>query len=280
MLQRFVALIQTKYCSEASTAATMVQVRTRRVERDKQNPNNSSEEEDVGEFGHIVYSPENLTHPQRSSPDWGALAASQQSRPVNFDPYFLDPHRAFGNTLLGDLGGGNNGRSIDFIEDDDFADNLQGDDGVFHQTTVALSPRLVRAYCGNVSRTPRDVVCRPAPDAFNPCEDLMGNWWLRAAVWVVVVAAVLGNSAVLVVLLSSRFRMTVPKFLMCNLALADLIMGIYLLLIAAMDAVSIGAYFNHAIDWQEGKRIIFFCSSYLFFTLRVDFLSFIRPFHE
>jgi hypothetical protein len=69
----------------------------------------------------------------------------------------------------------------------------------------------------------------------------------------VAIAALVGNLSVLLVLLSSRFRMTVPKFLMCNLALADLCMGIYLLLIASMDARSIGIYFNHAIDWQSGK---------------------------
>jgi hypothetical protein len=34
-------------------------------------------------------------------------------------------------------------------------------------------------------------------------------------------------------------------------------MGIYLLLIASMDARSIGAYFNHAIDWQSGQYLYF-----------------------
>lgn len=130
--------------------------------------------------------------------------------------------------------------------------NPDGADGVFHQRTVSLNQRLIQAYCGNLSRSPRDVSCHPEPDAFNPCEDLMGNWGLRGAVWLVAVAALVGNLAVLLVLLSSHFRMTVPKFLMCNLALADLCMGIYLLLIACMDARSIGAYFNHAIDWQRG----------------------------
>lgn len=61
----------------------------------------------------------------------------------------------------------------------------------------------------------------------------MGNMVLRVAVWFVVVAAVFGNLAVLLVLLSSR--LTVSKFLMCNLAFADLCMGAYLLLIAAED---------------------------------------------
>lgn len=123
---------------------------------------------------------------------------------------------------------------------------------VVFQSNVTLRGK-VHALCGNLSKNYRDVVCYPAPDAFNPCEDLMGNWGLRCAVWLVAVAALVGNLAVLLVLLSSRFRMTVPKFLMCNLALADLCMGIYLLLIACMDARSIGAYFNHAIDWQSGQ---------------------------
>ena len=50
----------------------------------------------------------------------------------------------------------------------------------------------------------------------------------------------------------SRFRMTVSKFLMCNLAFADLCMGLYLLLIAVEDVTTVGRYFNHAIQWQHG----------------------------
>ncbi|KAF4522240.1 hypothetical protein B566_EDAN009084 [Ephemera danica] len=245
-----VADIQTKYCAEGSTASNLVQFRSGRVERSHvaeeettstTTTTTKTDDDDMGVFGHVVYSPDNLTHPLRPSPDWGALAASQQTRPDNFDPYYQDPHRTFSDVDEG---------RYSFKGDDDVTMNMRDLGGVFHPA-VTVSPRLVQVYCGNISRTPRDVVCRPIPDAFNPCEDLMGNWWLRVAVWVVVVAAVLGNLAVLLVLLSSKFRMTVPKFLMCNLALADLCMGTYLLLIAAMDARSIGAYFNYAIDWQE-----------------------------
>uniref|UniRef100_A0A1S4KN56 Uncharacterized protein n=2 Tax=Ixodes scapularis TaxID=6945 RepID=A0A1S4KN56_IXOSC len=96
----------------------------------------------------------------------------------------------------------------------------------------------------------RQVQCFPAPDAFNPCEDVMGTEILRVAVWFVVVAAVTGNLAVILVLLSGR--MSVSKFLMCNLAFADLCMGAYLLLIAAEDLHTSGQYFNHAILWQHG----------------------------
>lgn len=114
----------------------------------------------------------------------------------------------------------------------------------------------LQALCGNLTKNYYEVECTPSPDAFNPCEDIMGNWGLRIAVWLVSISALFGNMTVLLVLLSSRFRMTVPKFLMCNLAIADLCMGIYLILIAIMDARSIGDYFNHAIDWQNGLYVI------------------------
>ncbi|XP_016659101.1 lutropin-choriogonadotropic hormone receptor-like [Acyrthosiphon pisum] len=129
-------------------------------------------------------------------------------------------------------------------------ENFIGDE-MFHTGDVTVGTK-VDVICGNVSKNYLEVKCYPAPDAFNPCEDLMGNWTLRVAVWIVAVAALLGNMAVLFVLLSSRFRLTVPKFLMCNLAMADFCMGLYLLLIAVMDARSIGQYFNHAIFWQRG----------------------------
>ncbi|KAJ8944702.1 hypothetical protein NQ314_009409 [Rhamnusium bicolor] len=98
------------------------------------------------------------------------------------------------------------------------------------------------------------VKCHPAPDAFNPCEDLMGNWALRIPVWFISLSAVIGNLFVVIVIATSHFRLTVSKFLMCNLAVADLCIGIHLLLIAVVDACSIGVYFNSAIDWQEGKQ--------------------------
>jgi thyrotropin receptor len=91
----------------------------------------------------------------------------------------------------------------DIGSSDGFASE-SGSDGVFHQAPGSQAPHLVQAYCGNLSRALRDVKCSPTPDAFNPCEDLMGNWWLRVSSWLVVLAAVFGNLAVLVVLLSSR----------------------------------------------------------------------------
>ncbi|XP_072526855.1 lutropin-choriogonadotropic hormone receptor-like [Salminus brasiliensis] len=94
--------------------------------------------------------------------------------------------------------------------------------------------------------------CTPEPDAFNPCEDLLGYGFLRSITWIITVFALLGNLAVLIVLLSSHQKLTVSRFLMCNLAFADLCMGLYLLLIALVDYRSSQEYYNHATDWQTG----------------------------
>ncbi|KAG7308391.1 hypothetical protein JYU34_005588 [Plutella xylostella] len=110
----------------------------------------------------------------------------------------------------------------------------------------------VFAECGNLSLSRRQVECTPQPDALNPCEDVMGWAWLRASVWFVVAAAVVGNLAVLLVLLSNHNELTVPRFLMCHLALADLFTGLYLFMLAVVDLRSYGEFFNYAYDWQYG----------------------------
>nr|AGS55587.1 luteinizing hormone/choriogonadotropin receptor [Anoplopoma fimbria] len=96
------------------------------------------------------------------------------------------------------------------------------------------------------------VKCTPKPDAFNPCEDLLGFPFLRCLTWIITVFAVTGNLAVLAMLLIGHHKLTISRFLMCNLAFADLCMGLYLMLIAFMDYLSRHEYYNHATDWQTG----------------------------
>ncbi|CAN9507646.1 unnamed protein product [Ophioblennius macclurei] len=114
-----------------------------------------------------------------------------------------------------------------------------------------------------------EVSCAPVPDAFNPCEDIMGFSFLRATVWFVSLLAVVGNVVVLLVLLTSHYKLSVSRFLMCHLAFADLCMGIYLLLIASVDLHTRAEYFNHAIDWQTGPG----CGLAGFFTVFASELS-------
>ena len=92
----------------------------------------------------------------------------------------------------------------------------------------------------------------------------MGYVWLRIIVWFVVVTAMLGNLIVLIVTLSSKHKLTVPKFLMCNLTTADFFLGFYLLSLAAYDYYTRGVYFNYAITWQYeiGCNLVGFLSTF------------------
>ncbi|NXX69830.1 LSHR protein, partial [Spizella passerina] len=116
---------------------------------------------------------------------------------------------------------------------------------------------------------PKVLTCTPEPDAFNPCEDILGYSFLRVLIWFINILAIAGNLTVLLVLLTSHYKLTVPRFLMCNLSFADLCMGLYLLLIASVDAHTSGQYYNHAIDWQTGTG----CSTAGFFTVFASELS-------
>ncbi|XP_055479057.1 lutropin-choriogonadotropic hormone receptor [Psammomys obesus] len=117
--------------------------------------------------------------------------------------------------------------------------------------------------------SPKALQCAPEPDAFNPCEDIVGYAFLRVLIWLINILAILGNLTVLLVLLTSRYKLTVPRFLMCNLSFADFCMGLYLLLIASVDSQTKGQYYNHAIDWQTGSG----CSAAGFFTVFASELS-------
>ncbi|NXO09436.1 TSHR protein, partial [Oriolus oriolus] len=114
-----------------------------------------------------------------------------------------------------------------------------------------------------------DIICTPEPDEFNPCEDIMGYRFLRIVVWFVNLLAILGNIFVLFILLTSHYKLTVPRFLMCNLAFADFCMGLYLLLIASVDLHTRSEYYNHAIEWQTGPG----CNTAGFFTVFASELS-------
>ncbi|TNN50371.1 Lutropin-choriogonadotropic hormone receptor [Liparis tanakae] len=118
-------------------------------------------------------------------------------------------------------------------------------------------------------KIPSVVKCTPTPDEFNPCEDLLGFPFLRWLTWIITVFAVIGNLAVLAMLLISHRKLTISRFLMCNLAFADLCMGLYLMLIAFMDHLAGDEYYNHATDWQTGPG----CGAAGFLTVFASELS-------
>lgn len=94
------------------------------------------------------------------------------------------------------------------------------------------------------------IQCLPMPGPFLPCADLFDWWTLRCGVWVVFLLALLGNGTVVFVLIFARSKMDVPRFLVCNLAVADFFMGIYLCILAIVDASTLGEFRMFAIPWQ------------------------------
>ncbi|KAM9646682.1 thyrotropin receptor [Trichechus inunguis] len=133
------------------------------------------------------------------------------------------------------------------------------------ETLLAFDSHYDYTVCGDNE----DIMCTPKSDEFNPCEDIMGYKFLRIMVWFVSLLALLGNVFVLLILLTSHYKLTVPRFLMCNLAFADFCMGMYLLLIASVDLYTQSEYYNHAIDWQTGPG----CNTAGFFTVFASELS-------
>lgn len=92
--------------------------------------------------------------------------------------------------------------------------------------------------------------CTPEPDPFFPCDELMEFVPLRVGVWLVFLLALLGNAAVIAVIFVSKTKMDVSRFLICNLAFADLCMGVYLGLLAIVDLSTRGNFKKFAVEWQ------------------------------
>ncbi|KAG8291160.1 hypothetical protein J6590_067597 [Homalodisca vitripennis] len=134
----------------------------------------------------------------------------------------------------------------------------------------------------------RNISCLPPPDEFSSCEDLMSNMVLRLCVWLLAGVATVGN--VLVIVWRTRYSHCnqVHSFLITNLALGDLIMGSYLLLIALVDCYYRGVYFIHDSAWRSSRLCALagflstFSSELSVFTLTVitldRFLVIIFPF--
>ncbi|XP_063072995.1 follicle-stimulating hormone receptor [Engraulis encrasicolus] len=130
-------------------------------------------------------------------------------------------------------------------------------------------PNISASFWRDHCQRQEKVKCLPTPDEFNPCEDIMGRTYLRVLIWVICVLAIVGNAVVLLVLLTSRYKLTVPRFLICHLAFADLCMGVYLMIIASVDIYTRSHYYNYSIDWQTGVG----CRVAGFFTVFASELS-------
>lgn len=117
--------------------------------------------------------------------------------------------------------------------------------------------------------------CLPAADEFSSCEDLMSNLVLRVCIWILGFVALVGNTFVILwrSIYSSKNKM--HSFLIVNLGLGDLLMGVYLLIVAAVDVQYRGVYSAYELVWKNSFLCQFagfistFSSELSVFTLTV-----------
>ena len=100
----------------------------------------------------------------------------------------------------------------------------------------------------------RNVYCSPQPDPLNPCDNLMDPMFLRVAIWAIWVIALLGNGTVLFVAIGALEKLETYQFIICNLAIADFLMGVYLAFLAIVDIRTFGdeSFYQSALSWQLG----------------------------
>ena len=96
------------------------------------------------------------------------------------------------------------------------------------------------------------VDCESPVDEFSSCDDLMKNKTVQICIWILGILAFLGNLFVIIWRIIDKEENRVHSFLLTNLAVADLLMGVYLLTIAVMDVRWRGIYFKHDVNWRSG----------------------------
>ncbi|XP_042216711.1 G-protein coupled receptor GRL101-like isoform X2 [Homarus americanus] len=92
--------------------------------------------------------------------------------------------------------------------------------------------------------------CVPEADEFSTCEDLMSNLVLRVSIWVLGLVALFGNTFVIIWRSAFSSFNKLNSFLIVNLALGDLLMGFYLIVVGGVDLHYRGVYAEHQLFWR------------------------------
>ncbi|XP_071514726.1 relaxin receptor 2-like [Panulirus ornatus] len=116
-----------------------------------------------------------------------------------------------------------------------------------------LTPNVSHAYfkrfryCGYLPRVPD---CWPKTDGVSSFEHLLVCVELRVAVWLVALATLVGNLTVLGGRVLSRDDNKILSLFIRNLAVADLLTGLYLVVVATKDLQFRAEYHEHAYYWM------------------------------
>ena len=96
------------------------------------------------------------------------------------------------------------------------------------------------------------VRCHSPKDEFSSCSDLMKNKGAQVCVWILGLSSLIGNLFAILLRVIVKGDNKVHSFLLTNLAISDLLMGVYLLIIAIKDVQWQGEYFKHDNNWRSG----------------------------
>ncbi|KAI1286967.1 Relaxin receptor 1 [Halotydeus destructor] len=94
-------------------------------------------------------------------------------------------------------------------------------------------------------------LCEPRGDGISSFAHLLDNVVLRVSVWIVALLACFGNLFVIIGRMFMQETNEVHSFFIKNLALADLLMGVYLFIIAYYDVSFRGEYIKHEENWRH-----------------------------
>ncbi|MFT7806866.1 leucine-rich repeat-containing G-protein coupled receptor 4 [Arapaima gigas] len=106
--------------------------------------------------------------------------------------------------------------------------------------------------------------CSPSPGAFKPCDQLLGTWMIRLTVWFIGLFTLVFNTIVLVATFFPGGAMSPAKLLVGLLAGSNLLMGIYVGLLAALDAATWGTFGEFGVWWETGLgcRVVGFLATF------------------
>ncbi|XP_064630845.1 uncharacterized protein LOC135489423 [Lineus longissimus] len=106
-------------------------------------------------------------------------------------------------------------------------------------------------FCCMAPQVPEEN-CFPKMDPFSSCTDLIRIGALRIFLWILGTIAVGGNILVLLLRILTKEPTTANTTIITSLAVSDLLMGVYLYIIAAADTTFRGYYIEVDWSWRKG----------------------------
>ncbi|XP_054290596.1 relaxin receptor 1-like, partial [Macrosteles quadrilineatus] len=103
-------------------------------------------------------------------------------------------------------------------------------------------------YCTYAPNVPK---CSPNSDGLSSFENLLSKPIQRITVWLVATFTCIANILVILGRFTARDENQALSFVVRNLAVSDLLMGVYLVMIAYKDLSYRGSYNNHAHQWMS-----------------------------